>query len=367
MPKTSEPMRGENIERKDVFRIWADSYAVVSKMWEDSYENLYKPWIESTGTMLDKTVELSKEPTPERYRDFFNEWLRTYKNTFGKIYPVPTRKADKETLEKLVSSAEETKNLFQSWANMLDENARKTKELLEGAPDPEKYREFYDLWMKTYGRIFEEFLEMPAKGSVKEVFEGYGGVPSIYLRNFVQMSRLWRDAYMNLYMPWVDSMTKLSGKMMELSRGEASPEAYREFYHLWMSTYRDTFGRLFAVESTRPTKEMMESFLRSTDVYLNMYKSWTAALEKMSERTADLSKRTVDPEAYREFYSTWVKMNERAIDDFFRYMPAVGPMKNMMEPVKNAARAYTDMFVNMSNAWMRMVPSAGAASTASQG
>lgn len=363
MSNASEQTREASIEKKDIFRIWADSYSAVSRMWEDSYENLYKPWIESTGSMLDKAVELSKEATAEKYREFFDEWMRAYQNTFGKIYPAPALKPDREMLEKLANSAEESKNLFQSWANMLDENARKTREMIGGAPDPEKYRDFYNMWMRTYGRIFEEFLEMPSRGNIKEIFAGYGGVPNIYLKNFAQISRLWRDSYMDLYLPWVDSMIKLSGKMLELSRGEASPEAYKEFYNLWMSTYRDTFGRLFTVESTRPSKEMMENLLRSTDVYLNMYKSWLAALEKMSEKAAGLSKRIVDPDAQREFYNTWAKMNERAIDDFFRYMPAVGPMKNMMEPAKGAAKAYTDMFVNMSNAWMKMVPSTAGSSS----
>jgi hypothetical protein len=76
----------------------------------------------------------------------------------------------------------------------------------------------------------------------------------------------------------------------------------------------------------------------------------------MSEKTMDLTKHTTDPEAYKEFYNTWAKMNEKALEDFFRYMPAVGPMKNIMEPVKNAAKVYTDMFVSISNAWMKMTP-----------
>jgi ApbE superfamily uncharacterized protein (UPF0280 family) len=131
-----------------------------------------------------------------------------------------------------------------------------------------------------------------------------------------------------------------------------------------MNTYKEMYGRLFNVESMKPSKEMFNSFIKSTDIYLNIYKSWTAALEKMSERTAELTKRTADPEAYKEFYNTWAKMNEKAFEDLVKYMPAVGPMKNMMEPVKNAAKIYNDMFINASNAWMRMASVAGAASQA---
>lgn len=343
-------------ESKDIFNIWADSYNVVSKTWEDSYINLYKPWIESTGVLLDKAAKLSTEVRAESYKEFYDEWMRTYQNTFGKFYPIPERKSDRETLEKLVASAEESSNLFKSWVARLEENSKKTQNLFKGVPDPEKYREFYDMWIRTYEQIFDEFVAMPTMERTKEVLENYAGMPNFYLKNFAQISKLWRDYYTELYLPWVDSMMKLSIKTAEISRGEASPEAYKEFYNLWMDTYRETYGRFFSMESIRPSKEMLDSFLRSTDIYLNMYKSWITALEKMSEKTMDLTKHTTDPEAYKEFYNTWAKMNEKALEDFFRYMPAVGPMKNIMEPVKNAAKVYTDMFVSISNAWMKMTP-----------
>ncbi len=362
MVSMSEQMSQESGEKKDVFRILADSYVTVSKMWEDSYTNLYKPWIESSGALLDKAAELSKEATAEKYREFYDEWMKSYQNTFGKFSPIQMVKLDRETLGKLKDSAEEAKNLFQSWIDMLGENARKTEELSGGEPDIEKSREIYNMWMNTYGKIFEDFLAMPTRGASKEVLESYGGLPSIYLRNFSELSKIWRDSYIHLYQPWADSMMKLSGKMAELSRGDASPEAYKEFYSLWMDTYRDMSGRWFSAESFKPSKEMFDSFLKSTDIYLNMYKSWISALEKMSEKTTELSKRTADPEAFKEFYNTWAKMNEKALEDFFKYMPAVGPMKNMMEPVKNATRMYADMFANMSNAWMRMAPGATATS-----
>ncbi|VVB84361.1 Poly(R)-hydroxyalkanoic acid synthase subunit (PHA_synth_III_E) [uncultured archaeon] len=362
MVSKSEQVSVESGEKKDIFRIWADSYTAVSRIWEDSYTILYKPWIESSGALLDKAAELSKEATAEKYREFYDEWMKSYQNTFGKFYPVKMGKLDREMVEKLKDSAEEAKNLFQSWVNLLEENARKTEELSGGEPDIEKSREIYNMWMNTYGKIFEDFLAMPTRGASKEVLESYGGLPNIYLRSFSELSKIWRDSYMHLYQPWADSMMKLSGKMTELSRGDASPEAYKEFYNLWMNTYKDMSGRWFNVESFKPSKEMFDSFLKSTDIYLNMYKSWISALEKMSEKTTELSKRTADPEAFKEFYNTWAKMNEKALEDFFKYMPAVGPMKNMMEPVKNATKAYADMFVNMSNAWMRMAPGATATS-----
>jgi hypothetical protein len=189
--------------------------------------------------------------------------------------------------------------------------------------------------------------------STKEVFENYSGIPNIYMRNIAQMSKLWRDSYVNLYGPWVDSMIRLSGKMADISGGYATPEAYKEFYSLWMNTYKETIGKIVNVQPAGLSKEMLENFLKSTEIYLTLYKSWISALEKMSEKTRDLSMRTTDPEAYKEFYNLWIKTYEKAFDDFFENMPAVGPMKNMMEPAKKAAKIYVDMFINMSNMWLK--------------
>jgi hypothetical protein len=263
------------------------------------------------------------------------------------------QKSGRETLEKLLVSAGEANNLFKSWVAEIEENTQRTQDLLKGAPDPEKYREYFNMWMKSYEKIFDEFLSMSAMESTKEIFGDYSGIPNIYLKNFAQMSKIWKSSFSDLYLPWVDPMFRLSGKMAELSRGNATPEDYREFYNLWMKTYQETYGKMFNVQSMQPSKEMLENFLQSTNIYLNMYKSWIAAMEKMSEKVKDLSGRTADPEAYKEFYDLWVKTYEKAFEDFFENMPTLGPMKKMMEPVKSAAKIYADTFANMSNIWMK--------------
>ncbi|MDL5503076.1 MAG: hypothetical protein QSU88_07660, partial [Candidatus Methanoperedens sp.] len=88
-------------------------------MLEDSFTNLQKPWIESTVELFNKAAELSRNATPENYKVFYDEWMKTYQNTFGKLYPGMMRQLDKEALEKLKESAEESKNLFQSWIDLL--------------------------------------------------------------------------------------------------------------------------------------------------------------------------------------------------------------------------------------------------------
>jgi hypothetical protein len=352
MVKKTEERKDTTEGKKDIFKTWADSYTEVSKMWEDSYLNLYKPWIESTGEMLEKTSLLSKEATPQKYREFYDEWINTYQNTFGKFYPIPTLKSNKETLEKFISSAEESNKLYKSWTSELEENSRKTKEILQGEPDPAKFKECYDMWMKSYEKIFDEFLELSAKESTKEIFGNYIGIPDIYSGSFLQMSKLWKKSYAQLCVPLNDSMLRLFEKMAEISRGDAGPEAYKEFYTSWMDTYKEIYGKY--VKSMEPSREMFEHFVQSTNIYVSMYKSWIAALEKMSEKAEELSKQTSDPEAYNEFYNLWVKMYEKAFDSFFEDMPTVGgPMKEIMEPVKVMAKMYAGTFARISKMWVK--------------
>ncbi len=349
--RKTEERKVVNEEKKDVFKIWADSHIGISKLWEDSYLKLYKPWIESTGGLFEKAALLSKDATPKQYKEFYDEWVKTYQNTLGDFYPIPTVKSNKETLEKLLLSAEESNKLYRSWIARLEENSQKTREVLEGEQDPAKYKEVYDMWIKSYGKIFDELLELPARENIKEAFENYTGVPDFYSETFLRISKLWKNSYAKLYEPWMASISKLSEKAAEISKGGASPEAYKEFYTLWLDTYPETYGKLFDFQS-QPSKEVFENFAQSANIYLNLYKSWIAALEKLSEKAEELSKRTTDPEASKEFYNLWVNTYEKAFDSFFEDTPAVGPMKEILEPVKNAAKMYADTFTRFSKMWV---------------
>jgi hypothetical protein len=50
---------------------------------------------------------------------------------------------------------------------------------------------------------------------------------------------------------------------------------------------------------------MFGLFVETSNIYLGMYKSWIAALEKMSEKAKKMSKQTSDPEAFKESYYLW--------------------------------------------------------------
>ncbi len=346
-----EEKKGVNEEMKESPKTQTDSYTAVSKMWEDSYLKLYKPWLESTGELFEKAVELSKDAAPGKYKEFYDEWMKAYQNSSGKFYQIPTLESGKETFEKLLVSAEESNKIYRSWITELEENSRVTREVLQGEPDSEKYKEVYEIWIKSYGKIFDELLALPFRQNIKEIFENLTGAPDIYSDTFEHMSKLWKDSYAKLYRPWIDSMLKLSAKSSEISRGNASPEAYKEFYTLWLDTYQETYGRFFDAQSMRPSKDVLEYFVRSANVNLSLYKSWIATLEKLSQKTKELSKQTADPEAYKEFHNLWAKTYEKAFDNFFENTPTLSPFKQMFEPLKNTTKIYADTFTAYQRAW----------------
>ena len=232
----------------------------------------------------------------EKYKEFYGEWVKTLQNSFGKIYQIPTLESNKETFEKLLVSAEETNKIYSSWIAELEENSIATRKVLQGEPDPAKYTEAYDMWIKSYGKMLNMVHTLPLRQNMKEIFEKITGTPDVYSEVFEQISKIWTDSYEKLYVPYIDSMLKVSEKSAEISRGNASPEAYMEFYTLWMNTYQET---------------------------------------------------------NKEFYDLWEKMYGKAFDNFFKNTPIFSPFKEIMEPVKNAAKIYTDTFTSMSNIWIK--------------
>ncbi|HEY9247315.1 MAG TPA: hypothetical protein VIO11_10755 [Candidatus Methanoperedens sp.] len=331
-------------EKLEFFKTWEESYTSVSKMWEDSYLKLYKPWLESTGELFGKAFELSKEATPEKYKEFYDEWMKSFQNTYGKFYQIPTPESGKEIFDKILVNAEESNKIYQSWIAELENNSRATSEILQADPDPAKYKEMYDMWIKSYGKIFDELLALPFRQNVKEIFEKLTGAPDIYPGNLEQISKLWKESYSKLYEPWIESMLKLSAKSLELSRKNPSPDAYKEFYDMWLNTFQETYGRFFDIKSMRPSKEVLDTFVKSADVNANLYRSWINTLDKMSQKTKEISKQTADPEAYKTFYNLWSKTYEKAFDSFFEYTPTISPFKKIFEPVKTATKIYAEKF-----------------------
>lgn len=357
-----KPKSESDEQSKDIYNVWSGNYNNFLNMCGDSQMKIYRSWIESMEELSRKATIISSEAVPEKYKEFYDEWVKTYQNSFGKYYPLPTQSSSKELLDSLLSEAEESNRLYKSWIADMDRNSKKTQEAMIGEPSAAKYKECYELWMTSYEKMFDSFLSLSSMKKVRENIEKYTGIPDIYSDTFRQITKVWRDSYAGLYMPLVDSALILSEKAADISRGKADPEAYKEFYSMWAKSYQENYKRIVDEQSTKLSKETFDNFTQSVNIYINMYKSWIAALEKMSEKSRELSKASTDPEVFKEFYDLWAKMYEKAFETFFEDMPLIGPMKGTMEPVKAAARTYADAYIKMSRMWTK--PAFDAASRA---
>jgi hypothetical protein len=100
--------------------------------------------------------------------EFFDLWLKTYEATYGRIIEMPAMGPTREKYEKAVKSFNSSVNLYTAWMEsvvnyqgIFMEAMRRVREKMpvevEGEIGPEKYRDFYKLWIDTYSDTFKEF------------------------------------------------------------------------------------------------------------------------------------------------------------------------------------------------------------------
>ncbi len=368
----TEKIGTEKIERTNknyncTFDTWIGNYMKISKMWEDSYIRLYKPWLESTNTLFEKAIDATNTDSPEKYKEFYDEWTKTFQKNVEKYTQIDSIEYNKKILEKFITSADKSIDICKSWASDIEENSRKTREALKGEPDQIKYKEIYDSWIKLYAKMFDELLTLPFRNDVRDMFETYTGTPDIYSDTFIKISKLWNDSYLKLCGTWTTTTFDLSKKSEEMSKGNIGPEAYKEFYSSWVSIYQQIYGKFLNIGSTKSPlgndqkecsdqlKATLENFAQSMTVCTNLYKSWTVALSKLSEKSRKLSKQEYSQDAYRETCNLWIRMYQKAFDNILDNIPVATPFKNTMTPIKDAAKSYIDILTKMSDVWVSPV------------
>jgi hypothetical protein len=340
----------DTFNEHDMFKNLTDNYVGVSKIWDQSYTKLYKPWMDFMGESTGKMNEIPMDAGHEKYKEFYDDWMKTYQNSFGTFYPtqVPT---PNETIENLVINAKESNKICMAWVNDVGENIKKTTEVINNCTDPVKYRVCLNMWRKSYEKMSEDLLALPAVKYQKEINKNLTVIPDFYSENFERTAQLSKESCNKIYDPWFDSMAKLSESIAGLSKGNATPDSYKEFYDAWVNTYKETFGKLFDPLSTKSSKEIFDSIKENINISLSLHKRWVDVMEKMAEKFKDQAKFTTDPESSKEFFNLMLKIYEKATDDFFERIPVVSPVKEMMEPIKNACKIYTNASIKMSKLW----------------
>lgn len=106
----------------------------------------------------------------ESTQEVFDLWLKTYEATYGRIAEMPAMGPAREKSEKMMKGFSLFVDLYSTWmdSNMnfqsvFIEAMRRVKEKtdaeMEGEISPEKYKEFYRIWIETYSETFKEFLK----------------------------------------------------------------------------------------------------------------------------------------------------------------------------------------------------------------
>jgi class III poly(R)-hydroxyalkanoic acid synthase PhaE subunit len=104
----------------------------------------------------------------ESTQEFFDQWVNMYKNTMGKLVDIPAVGPAREKSEKMMKGFSTFINLYaagmdtsSNMQNVFNEAMQKVQEKIgadmDGEISPEKYKEFYDIWIQTYSETFKDF------------------------------------------------------------------------------------------------------------------------------------------------------------------------------------------------------------------
>jgi len=106
----------------------------------------------------------------ESTQEFYDQWINAYKATMGKIVEMPAVGPAREKTEKIMTGFSTFVNLYaagmdtsSNLQSVFMEAMRKVQEKttpdMDGEISPEKYKEFYDVWIETYSETFKDFLK----------------------------------------------------------------------------------------------------------------------------------------------------------------------------------------------------------------
>jgi len=104
----------------------------------------------------------------ESTQEFYDQWLNTYKATIGKLVEMPSVGPAREKSEKMMKGFSTFANLYAAGLDtgsnlqtVFMEAMRKVQEKtapdMQGEITPEKYKEFYNIWIETYSETFKDF------------------------------------------------------------------------------------------------------------------------------------------------------------------------------------------------------------------
>lgn len=109
--------------------------------------------------------------TNDLTQEFFDMWQKTYDATYGRVFNIPSIGPMREKQEKLIKNFYSFVNFYTALTkfNIDSQNAffeatqkthqRTIEKMKDANTDPDKYKDFYTVWIQTSSEIFKELLK----------------------------------------------------------------------------------------------------------------------------------------------------------------------------------------------------------------
>ncbi len=138
----------------------------------------------------------------------------------------------------------------------------------------------------------------------------------------------------------------VSGKVYTISGSDGSSmeksgfESTREFYDLWLKTYKATTGRLVEMPVMGPAREKSEKFMKGFSTFVNLYTAGMdsssnlqtvlmEAMLRMREQMGNEMEGEISPGKYKDFYRIWIETYSETFKEFSKSGHFASDMGNL--------------------------------------
>lgn len=153
-----------------------------SQFYDQNYKPFVDNWTKLTGQMQDA---LKGKQDPAKYKELYDSWMQGYEAAFGKFLKMPMVGPSRQLLEKIHKSIDSfikycgatvdfNMVLYSPSKETIEELVQKAQTILKGEATQEKYKQFYELLVKTFEDRFYQLFKTPAFAeSVKTSLDSY--------------------------------------------------------------------------------------------------------------------------------------------------------------------------------------------------
>lgn len=153
---------------------WSESVKKSLENFSQFYSQDYQSFVENWKKMSQEMDEIMKgKSDPAKYREFYNSWIKGYESSFGKFIKMPMVGPSRQVLDKIHKSIDSFMKycgaivdfnlvLYAPGKQSIEELSKNASSILKGEVSQEKYKEFYEILIKTFEDRFYQLFKTPA-------------------------------------------------------------------------------------------------------------------------------------------------------------------------------------------------------------